>query len=73
MVNQNKFCKLYFRPDGRKYIGNWKNGKQHGKGIYITPNGQRREGEWTEGKRTRWFNDEPSGNNNEGREDQIYS
>lgn len=28
-----------FRPDGRKYIGNWLNGKQHGRGIYITPTG----------------------------------
>ena len=28
-----------YRPDGRKYIGSWLNGKQHGKGIYITTSG----------------------------------
>ena len=22
-------------PDGRKYIGKWEKGKQHGKGIYF--------------------------------------
>jgi hypothetical protein len=43
------------RPDGRKYVGNWYNGKQHGKGTYITPSGDRREGEWSEGKRIRWL------------------
>jgi hypothetical protein len=46
------------RPDGRKYIGSWLNGKQHGKGVYITPNGQRKEGEWRDGKRVKWLNED---------------
>ena len=46
-----------FRPDGRKYVGGWLNGKQHGKGMYISPNGQKREGEWKDGKRVRWIED----------------
>ena len=28
-----------FRPDKRKYIGGWKNGKQHGKGTFFTSAG----------------------------------
>jgi hypothetical protein len=27
------------RPEGRKYVGNWQDGKQHGKGIFITHGG----------------------------------
>jgi len=42
-------------PDGRKYKGNWVNGKQHGRGIYVANNGVEREGEWIEGKRTKWL------------------
>lgn len=49
----NKF--LLFRPDGRKYIGGWVNGKQHGRGMYIHPNGEKKEGEWKEGKRIHWI------------------
>jgi hypothetical protein len=43
------------RPDGRKYIGHWLNGKQHGKGTYVSAKGDSREGEWREGKRERWL------------------
>jgi hypothetical protein len=43
------------RPDGRKYKGEWANGKQHGKGVYISAEGKTKEGEWKEGKRVRWI------------------
>ena len=50
---------IFSRPDGRKYEGQWHNGKQHGEGVYITAQGQRKKGEWKEGKRVRWItNDE---------------
>jgi len=41
-------------PDGRKYEGQWKDGKQHGTGTYTTAKNETREGEWEEGKRIRW-------------------
>jgi hypothetical protein len=41
-----------FRPDGKKYMGNWKQGKQHGEGILIV-NGEEKEGYWQEGKQIR--------------------
>ncbi len=43
-------------PDGRKYTGEWKNGKQHGIGKYLGSSGQEREGRWKKGKRVKWFN-----------------
>ena len=36
-------------PDGRKYIGEWKDGKQHGKGMFIK-DGKKKEGFWEMGK-----------------------
>jgi hypothetical protein len=42
-------------PDGKKYIGHWSKGKQHGKGIYISAKGEEKHGEWDLGKRTRWL------------------
>jgi hypothetical protein len=48
---------LSLRPDGRKYLGNWHKGKQHGNGTYITGKGEAREGEWKEGKRIRWLDE----------------
>ena len=52
---------IKFRPDGRKYIGGWFNGKQHGKGTFIAANGQKKQGEWKNGVRERWiiFNNDP--------------
>jgi hypothetical protein len=44
----------FYWPDGNKYDGEWKRGKQHGKGIYITADGTERSGEWADGKRTKW-------------------
>ncbi|MES1915631.1 MAG: hypothetical protein MHM6MM_007550 [Cercozoa sp. M6MM] len=34
-----------------RYIGEWKNGKQHGKGTYISSGGSRYDGQWEEGQR----------------------
>jgi len=42
-------------PDGRKYKGQWENGKQHGKGTYIDSKGVEKHGEWLEGKRVKWL------------------
>jgi hypothetical protein len=33
-------------PDGDVYIGDWKNSKAHGKGIYICKNGSKYTGNW---------------------------
>jgi hypothetical protein len=46
MVSELGF-NLFVRPDGRKYIGLWKDGHQHGKGVFISKNGIRREGDWS--------------------------
>ena len=43
------------RPDGRKYEGQWMNGKQHGEGVYTTSNGRTKRGKWVDGKRTQWI------------------
>ena len=39
------------RPDGRKYEGEWKDGKQSGKGTYYNIKGEAIVGEWKDGKR----------------------
>lgn len=41
---------VYTWADGRRYEGNWSNGKQHGEGKYILPNGTIKIGIWQEGK-----------------------
>jgi len=47
---------IYYRADGRKYKGYWKNGKQHGEGEFFNPtNMQWRKGIWDDGKRVRWI------------------
>lgn len=33
-------------PTGDVYVGQWKNGKMHGQGIYCFGNGERYEGEF---------------------------
>ncbi len=35
-------------PDGRKYIGTWRDGKCNGKGIMIWPNGRKYDGLWND-------------------------
>lgn len=41
-------------PDGRKYHGNWQNGKYHGRGFF-TKDGVEKEGEWNEGTLVAWI------------------
>jgi hypothetical protein len=49
-------CKIKcVRPDGRKYDGEWHDGKHQGKGFFILANGKKREAEWSNGKRVRWI------------------
>ena len=33
-------------PDGRNYVGEWKDGKQHGQGTYTFTNGRVLKGLW---------------------------
>jgi hypothetical protein len=33
-------------PDGKKYVGSWKNGKKNGQGTYNNPNGSKYIGRW---------------------------
>jgi len=35
--------------NGRKYVGEWKDGKRHGKGIMTHPEGAQYIGQWKEG------------------------
>ena len=42
-------------PDGRKYVGQWVNGKQDGEGEYTTTNGKTKRGKWEDGKRISWI------------------
>lgn len=44
---------LRSRPDGRKYEGEWRNGKQHGKGRFTNLKGVVEEATWLEGKRVK--------------------
>lgn len=39
------------RPEGKRYEGEWKNGKQSGKGTYRNAKGETIVGEWIDGKR----------------------
>ena len=40
---------------GRRYEGNWKNGKQHGEGHAITNGGKKMKGLWDGGRRVKWL------------------
>eukprot|EP00767_Chilomastix_cuspidata_P002464 gnl/Chilomastix_cuspidata/2590.p1 GENE.gnl/Chilomastix_cuspidata/2590~~gnl/Chilomastix_cuspidata/2590.p1 ORF type:complete len:335 (+),score=102.30 gnl/Chilomastix_cuspidata/2590:1307-2311(+) len=44
------FRKTYFAPDGSTYVGEWKDGKRHGKGRYCYPNHDVYEGQWVNNK-----------------------
>jgi hypothetical protein len=50
-------CKLSnVRPNGNKYVGSWKDGKQHGVGVFFNVKDKsKRQGEWKIGKRVRWI------------------
>ncbi len=41
---------IYYYPDGKKYIGEWKNNKKHGKGTMIYSNGNKKVGYWQNDK-----------------------
>jgi hypothetical protein len=46
---------LFYRNDGRKYKGEWKNGKQDGEGEFFHPKDKVwKKGEWKDGKRLKW-------------------
>ncbi|MCB0369947.1 MAG: hypothetical protein KDD45_11055 [Bdellovibrionales bacterium] len=42
--------------DGRVYEGEWKNGKQHGRGVFRKKN-MAREGIWEDGERVKWLDE----------------
>jgi hypothetical protein len=37
-------------PDGRMYVGQYKDGKEHGKGTLTSPSGDEYVGEWKDGR-----------------------
>ncbi len=41
--------KTYTTPDGRKYVGELKDGKAHGQGTYTWPDGRKYVGEFKDG------------------------
>ena len=45
---------IYKWADGRKYEGEWADGKQHGKGTYFLAEGIVKKGIWEKGKRIKW-------------------
>lgn len=40
--------------DQRKYVGDFKRGKMHGKGFYTWPDGKKYQGEYQKGKKEGW-------------------
>ena len=40
-----------YRPDGRKYEGEWRDNRQNGRGLYFTSKGIAEEGIWENGKK----------------------
>ena len=42
-------------PDGSRYIGQWKKGKQHGVGTYIDDGMKSKIGEYNMGKVIKWI------------------
>jgi len=55
--------------DGRRYEGNWHNGKQHGEGKYFLPDGTVKIGIWEHGKRLQWIDEYNEGNEDQTRQD----
>ena len=41
---------IYTFPDGAKYVGEWKDGKQNGQGTLILPDGDKHVGLWKDGE-----------------------
>lgn len=42
---------IFYWPNGKVYNGSWKDGVQHGEGVYTNSKGDSRKGEWKNGKR----------------------
>ncbi|MDA0361923.1 MAG: hypothetical protein O3A45_02845 [Proteobacteria bacterium] len=42
----------YTYHNGDKYVGEWKDDKQHGQGTYTFADGGKLVGEWKDGKQT---------------------
>ena len=40
----------YTWPDGSKYVGSWKNEKEHGEGTFTWSDGRKYVGSWKDGK-----------------------
>ena len=53
MINKEGYG-VFTWPDGRKYKGNWANGKQHGEGTFINDKGVEQTGIWENGKKKEW-------------------
>jgi hypothetical protein len=49
------FTGIYKWPDGRSYDGEWRDGKQHGEGIFIDRNGKKRTAECKNGEKIKWM------------------
>ena len=47
-------------PDGRMYVGDWKDGLQHGQGKFSYPDGWKYVGEWKDGEM--WNGTDKNGN-----------
>lgn len=41
---------MYY-PDGKRYEGNWRDGKKNGKGVYVFPNGASYSVVYADGKK----------------------
>ena len=57
MIKKNGIGELTW-PDGRKYRGSWKDGKQHGEGLFYSIKGNSwKKGIWENGKRIKWLDE----------------
>ena len=46
-----------FWPSGNKYVGEWKNGQKHGKGVYTcAAHKTTKSGRWVNGDQVEWLN-----------------
>ena len=52
---------VYTWANGRKYEGEWVNGKQHGKGKLFLLDGTIKTGIWENGIRIKWIEDGEGG------------
>ena len=45
---------IYYWPNGKRFEGNWENGRQHGEGKYIFPEKYVKYGIWDKGNRIKY-------------------